>query len=409
MPEVKFDQIVSFSSEDSSQKADNLLANKKWRCQNAGESQATVVIQLSKTAQISSIDIGNNGSAFIEVQVGRKASNEDFKVILVASSFLTPIESRNETNLARVRMFTSEKLNGDIAKDKWDQIKVICSQPFNKSTKYGLSFITVHAIGEDKKKVNTNNSTALGAFRLKDEDDDTIGSLFTGRNSLKKEKESVATSLRSEATLASMAVCTEEASRKRKALDESRQFYQLKKPAAENEASSAKKQKISTTPNVQSEKKLPRRDIIAPGESPLAATSTTPKATPKEKKIRIKESTPVASSSPALASKIKKLPQKKSKPFNELMENVHFCISGFQNPLRGDIRQKALEMGARYKGDWDSSSTHLICAFVNTPKFNQVKAGKGKIVKKDWIERCFEDKKLYPWRRFCLDKNDKGN
>jgi hypothetical protein len=120
-------------------------------------SQATVVLQLSKTAQISSIDIGNNGSAFIEVQVGRKASNKDFKVILVTSSFLTPIESRNETNWARVRMFASEKLNGDIAKDKWDQIKVICSQPFNKSTKYCLSFITVHSISEDKKKVDTNN------------------------------------------------------------------------------------------------------------------------------------------------------------------------------------------------------------------------------------------------------------
>jgi hypothetical protein len=29
-------------------------------------------------------------------------------------------------------------------------------------------------------------------------------------------------------------------------------------------------------------------------------------------------------------------------------------------------------MGAKYKGDWDSSCTHLVCAFPNTPKFNQV-------------------------------------
>ena len=64
-------------------------------------------------------------------------------------------------------------------------------------------------------------------------------------------------------------------------------------------------------------------------------------------------------------------------------------------------------MGARYKGDWDSSCTHLVCAFLNTPKFNQVK-GQGKIVKKDWIEECHSQRKKIPWRRFCLDNNDKG-
>ena len=47
-----------------------------------------------------------------------------------------------------------------------------------------------------------------------------------------------------------------------------------------------------------------------------------------------------------------------------------------------------------------------ICAFANTPKFNQVK-GKGKIVTKDWIEKCHRDKKRYPWRRFALDPKDK--
>lgn len=47
-----------------------------------------------------------------------------------------------------------------------------------------------------------------------------------------------------------------------------------------------------------------------------------------------------------------------------------------------------------------------ICAFANTPKFNQVK-GKGKIVTKDWIEKCHRDKKRFPWRRFALDSKDK--
>merc|ERR1712096_122665 len=81
-------------------------------------------------------------------------------------------------------------------------------------------------------------------------------------------------------------------------------------------------------------------------------------------------------------------------------------ISGFQNPLRGEIRKKGLEMGARYRGDWDDSCTHLICAFSNTPKFNQVE-GKGRMVMKDWMEECYSQRKRLPWRRFCLDKADK--
>merc|ERR1712212_431686 len=144
MPEVKIERVVSVSSEDPIFKAENLLKNMKWRCQNNGESQVSVVLQLSKPVKISGIDIGNNASAFVGIQVGRQASDE-FKVILVASSFLSPIESRNETQLTRVRMFTADKLNSEIAKEKWDIIKAVCTQPFNKSFKYGLSFISIHS------------------------------------------------------------------------------------------------------------------------------------------------------------------------------------------------------------------------------------------------------------------------
>merc|ERR1712083_468564 len=97
-----------------------------------------------------------------------------------------------------------------------------------------------------------------------------------------------------------------------------------------------------------------------------------------------------------------------TKPFGQLLSGVVFTISGYQNPFRGELRQKALDMGARYRGDWDDSCTHLICAFVNTPKFNQVK-GRGKIVKKDWIEKSYSDRKRYPWRRYFLDNQDKGD
>jgi hypothetical protein len=36
--------------------------------------------------------------------------------------------------------------------------------------------------------------------------------------------------------------------------------------------------------------------------------------------------------------------EKKFAPFNQLLKGVAFTISGFQNPLRGIIREKALGM-----------------------------------------------------------------
>lgn len=41
------------------------------------------------------------------------------------------------------------------------------------------------------------------------------------------------------------------------------------------------------------------------------------------------------------------------------------------------------------------------CAFKNTPKYNEV-LGKGKIVKRTWIEECFNQRKYLPWRRYAL-------
>ncbi len=53
-------------------------------------------------------------------------------------------------------------------------------------------------------------------------------------------------------------------------------------------------------------------------------------------------------------------PTKESVPFKKLMEGVTFVLSGFQNPFRGELRDKALEMGAKYKPDWGPGCTHLM-------------------------------------------------
>jgi DNA-repair protein XRCC1 len=47
-------------------------------------------------------------------------------------------------------------------------------------------------------------------------------------------------------------------------------------------------------------------------------------------------------------------------PFNQIMSGVVFALSGFVNPKRGDIRDEALKMGAKYRPDWDQNCTHLM-------------------------------------------------
>ena len=51
---------------------------------------------------------------------------------------------------------------------------------------------------------------------------------------------------------------------------------------------------------------------------------------------------------------------KQSVPFKKLMEGVTFVLSGFQNPFRAELRDKAIEMGAKYKPDWGPGCTHLM-------------------------------------------------
>ena len=90
-----------------------------------------------------------------------------------------------------------------------------------------------------------------------------------------------------------------------------------------------------------------------------------------------------------------KVPEKAKKEFTKLFEDVTFSLSGYVNPQRDEIRRKALKMGAKYNADpntTDRKCTHLICAFQNTPKSQQLK-GHTKIVSHKFIEKCFDKKK----------------
>ncbi|KAK0163261.1 hypothetical protein PV327_006962 [Microctonus hyperodae] len=97
------------------------------------------------------------------------------------------------------------------------------------------------------------------------------------------------------------------------------------------------------------------------------------------------------------------------KEFSKLFEGTTFSLSGYVNPQRDEIRQKALKMGAKYINNPDTTNnkcTFLICAFKNTPKIQQLK-GHTKIVSHILIEECFDHKKRYPWRRYAMISKEK--
>ncbi|XP_032470073.1 DNA repair protein XRCC1 isoform X4 [Phocoena sinus] len=192
MPEIRLRHVVSCSSQDSTYCAENLLkadTYRKWRAAKAGEKTISVVLQLEKEEQIHSVHIGNDGSAFVEVLVGSSAGGageQDYEVLLVTSSFMSPSESRSGSNSNRVRIFGPDKLVRAAAEKRWDRVKIVCSQPYSKDAPYGLSFVRFHSPPDkEEAEASSQKVTKLGQFRVKEEDESASslrpGALFFSR------------------------------------------------------------------------------------------------------------------------------------------------------------------------------------------------------------------------------------
>lgn len=180
-------------------------SNKKWKCEDIGLESVYVVLKLEKSTKINGIDIGNENSAFVEVSVGRTGWPVDkFKVtisrtytdtvhiselkeffsnqtILVTSSFMTIIESRVSECPNRVRCFGKDALMPDVADEKWDLVKVTCTQGFKKHVQFGLSFIKIHtpdavpASSVSASSISIPNQTVTRSPKEKKSCDEALG------------------------------------------------------------------------------------------------------------------------------------------------------------------------------------------------------------------------------------------
>ncbi|KAE8743113.1 hypothetical protein FOCC_FOCC011277 [Frankliniella occidentalis] len=424
MPPVKFERIVSCSSEDPAHPSKNLLFgrefNRKWKCKEGGEESATVIIQLSQPYILTGIDIGNESSSFVEVLVSRTSSPDDYQVLLGMSSFMTPMDARNEgSNRNRVRMFTTDNLSDSVRTEKWDRIKVVCTQPFNKHLQYGLSFIVLHTT-EAKQDVRCNSpSKTLGRFALKgdDETDISIGSFFSRRKDLQASPPPSPVNLKGAAAVrdaSSPANLAEQKNKKRKGSDDSTDS-QKKKRGRPTRSPDTKN--TNGSPLLAEHKQLKydadKKDKWDDKGKANSDRGSTPSSKKKKATTHTDTAGPSSSAGDVLSkdqSNVKKTVDASTnvtyKPFNKLFEGVGIVISGYENPGRSQFRDRALAMGATYSQNWNNStSTHLICAFTSTPKYREVR-GKAIIVTREWVDDCFQERKKLSWRRYALDKSE---
>lgn len=436
--------------------ASNLLASKSvpWKCKELGEKKIFVVLELSEPTEISAIDIGNEHSCFIEVQVGNKGDPEsEFKELLLTSSFQTPAESRNSENPNRVRCFNKAALVESTANEKWELVKLICTQPFNSRVQYGIAFLKVYA--HEAATAPVNNAAVpvntvepefkkKGIFSIRESSPDSeaenSSSLFSRWKQSKQGGSSSETNTSSPARIPTAAAAIRDArtptGERRSPLLLTPLVQSKKRPSTDSQALDRNRNKILYDDDdekagdekleklIEKDKKRAEEQLEGKKDSRVAKLNKDESvaATPP-KKFRFSDNkkhdqdqgssssnkpakvTPTERQPDKIAGQDKPKKPKTYKQFKKLLEGVVLTISGIQNPERSNLRSKALEMGAKYRGDWDGQCTHLICAFRNTPKYNQVQ-GVGKIVKKDWVLQCHANRKHIPWRRFALDNKE---
>ncbi|XP_037073239.1 DNA repair protein XRCC1-like [Pollicipes pollicipes] len=387
MPEIKLTQVMAFSSEDHNFPAKNLLSSenfKKWKSKSAGEKDVSVMLQFECSTQVEAVHVGNEGSAFVEIFVGKLGADvKDFEVLLPTSSFMSPAESRSGTNPSRVRLFGRDKLSAAALGRPWDCARVVCTQPFCRTAAYGLAFVKflapaapAAAAAQPAAAVAqpaAGDVVRLGSFTLRPESSDEIraGGLFSRRSQLTAAGGSLTREDRADRVVPPR----QPPSATQTSTDEPplpTGHYQLKPETKQKRPTESKPARPETQPAA-------RRDTAGPASSTAVSNGDTSGARP-----------------PATAT---------YRPLDKLLSGVVFAMSGYKNPERATLREQGIRLGAKYRPDWTPDCTHLICAFRNTPKHVQVR-GRGKIVLGSWLMACAAQKRRLSWRRHALEPAD---
>ncbi|XP_016152075.1 PREDICTED: DNA repair protein XRCC1 [Ficedula albicollis] len=156
MAPIKISYVVSFSSQDPKYPAENLLSEdgiRPWLgCPKKRSRQLSVELQLERASPIGYVDIGNYGCAFLQIEVGRSSWTRDqpYLTLVPTVTLMTPADSKLDQNRYGVRMFKEADFSELTVGQKWDRVRLTCSQPFSPCSRFGLSFIRLRTPQEQE-------------------------------------------------------------------------------------------------------------------------------------------------------------------------------------------------------------------------------------------------------------------
>ncbi|NWW74456.1 XRCC1 protein, partial [Climacteris rufus] len=156
MAPIKISYVVSFSSQDPKYPAENLLSEdgiRPWLgCPQDHSRQLSVELQLERASPIGYVDVGNCGCAFLQIEVGRSSWPRDqpYLTLVPTVTLMTPADSKLDQNRCGVRMFKEADFLELTVGQKWDRVRLTCSQPFSPHSHFGLSFIRLRTPQEQE-------------------------------------------------------------------------------------------------------------------------------------------------------------------------------------------------------------------------------------------------------------------
>ncbi|EGG23804.1 BRCT domain-containing protein [Cavenderia fasciculata] len=371
--------IVTCSSESDINKATNVLVEDTYRTWQTNEKvgEASIVIQFAQPTVIKAIDIGNAGSAFIEVLVGYSNwEDTEYQLLVPMTSFMTGSESKDNTNRNKTKRFEGNQLASQTSHRKWEKVRVVCKQPFGKDN-IGLSFIKFYS---PLKKTSTQQiilKTGDGDESMTDlnktEEDITVPTELINQGTVQLDLNNTSTTSATNQSIAKSQSILSNIIPGKSITIKRESSFSLDPPKDDEE------EKKSSGPSSSSILKEPEmEDIKTDSEDDV---QTLPKFTPKGQKYQT--------------------------PFGHLLKGVVIVIGGIVNPQKAMIREKAIEMGAGYKPDWCREATHLITPLIDTPKYKQANKSGGSIVLPEWIEECYKQKDRLPIKSFQVTESVK--